>query len=136
MADDARELVAQAEHDAARGDYRSAVRALEQAYVPVQRPRDIETIERALAPAVRQVPAGPPSLDWIDGLVVVLSLFVVLELIGGAAVASAASTANERIAAIAGAVFGATMLLALIAVIRLLQAVERNTHAPPEAPPA
>jgi hypothetical protein len=98
--------------------------------------RDSGLGRRACPHAGRPAPAGPPSLDWIDGLVVALSLFVVIELVGGAAVASAASTANERIAAIAGAVFGATMLLALIAVIRLLQAVERNTHAPPEAPPA
>ena len=175
MADDPRELVAQAEQDAGRGDYRSAVRALELAYVPVQRPRDVETIERALALArriaaeeradgrdrrkaersvawyetlawdaahspARQVrqppsrPAGPPALAWIDGLVVILSLFVVIELVGGVAVASAASTANERIAAVAGAIFGATMLLALIAVIRLLQAVERNTGPAPGQP--
>jgi hypothetical protein len=75
----------------------------------------------------RSRPAGAPSLAWIDGLVVIPSLFVVLELVGGVAVAVAASSANERIAAIAGAIFGATMVLALIAVTRLLQAVERNT---------
>jgi hypothetical protein len=51
----------------------------------------------------------------------------VLELVGGLLVAAAALTANERLAAVAGAIFGAALLLALIAVIRLLQAIERNT---------
>jgi hypothetical protein len=36
---------------------------------------------------------------------------------------------DARIAAIAAAIIGATMLLAAIAVIRLLQAIERNTHS-------
>jgi hypothetical protein len=58
----------------------------------------------------------------------------VLELVGGLLVTAAASTANQRIAAIAGAVFGAAMLLALIAIIRLLQAIERNTGPAGEQP--
>ena len=78
--------------------------------------------------------AVPPSPAWIDGLIVILGLFVGLELIGGALVAIGSDTANERIAAIAAAIIGATMLLALIAVIRLLQAIERNTR--PDAGPA
>jgi hypothetical protein len=168
MADDPRGLVAQAEREAGGGECRGALKALERAYVPAQRPRDIETIQRALAlarriaeeehaeardrrkaqriagwyetlvwdaehapaPELRRPAAGrtgPPSLVWIDTLVVVLDGFVVLELVGGLLVAAAASTANERIAAVAGAIFGAALLLALIAVIRLLQAIERNT---------
>jgi hypothetical protein len=175
MADDARELVAQAEREAEGGNAEAALKALERAYVPAQRPRDIETIRRALALAeriaadehadardrrkaqriagwyetlvwdaehspARQVgrPAagrnGPPSLAWIDSLVALLSVFVVLELVGGLLVTAAASTANQRIAAIAGAVFGAAMLLALLAIIRLLQAIERNTGPAGEQP--
>jgi hypothetical protein len=161
VADDARELIAQAERDAESGDPASALRALERAYVPVQKARDVETSERALALARRLAeesslgggdrrkargivswyqmlvrghaqggaPSVPPSLTWIDSLVVILSLFVVLELIGGVLVAVGSDSANARIAAIAAAIIGATMLLALIAVIRLLQAIERNTRS-------
>jgi hypothetical protein len=175
MGDDPRELVAQAEREAESEQYQDAVSALERAYVPAQRPRDIETIRRALAlarriaaqeraeardrrkaqriagwyatlvwdaehapardvrhPAARRT--GPPSLAWIDRLVVVLGGFVVLELGGGLLITAAASTADQRIAAIAGAIFGAALLLALIAVIRLLQAVERNTGTAGERP--
>lgn len=174
MADDAKELVAQAEREAASGNYQAAVKALERAYVPVQKARDLETTNRALelarrlaaneelearqrrkargmiewyavvvrghaqsvarAERVSAVRAHPPSLAWIDGLVVMLSLFVVLVLIGGVLVALSAGTTNERIAGIGGAAFWTTMLLALIAVLRLLQAIERNT-APVAAPP-
>jgi hypothetical protein len=175
MADDPRELVTQAEREAEGGEYQGALTALERAYVPAQRPRDIETIQRALAlarriaaeegaeardrrkaeriagwyetlvwdaehapaPAARR-PAGgrtgPPSLAWVDSLVALLGVFVVLELVGGLLVTAAASTANQRIAAIAGSIFGAALLLALIAVIRLLQAIERNTGAEGERP--
>jgi hypothetical protein len=174
MADSPPELVGQAEQDVAGGDYRSAVKALERAYVPVQRPRDIETIDRALTLArriategraegrdrrkaqriagwyetlvwdaahapVREGPraaagaSGPPSLAWIDGLIAALGGFVVLVLAAGFLVAAAAATNDERIASIAGAAFWATMLLALIAVLRLLQAIERNT-APAASP--
>jgi hypothetical protein len=175
MADDPRELVAQAERDAEGGDPRAALKALERAYVPVQKARDLETTNRALALARRlaadeELEAGqrrkarrmiewyvvlvrghaqavaraervsaarahPPSLAWIDGLVVMLSLFVVLVLIGGVLVALSADTTNERIGAIGGAAFWATMLLALVAVLRLLQAIERNTGAAPAPPP-
>jgi hypothetical protein len=175
MADDPRALVALAEREAEGGEYQGALKALERAYVPVQRPRDIETIQRALALARRLAAeeradardrrtaqriagwyetlvwdaehapgpdarrratgrTGPPSLAWIHSLVALLGAFVVLELAGGLLVTAAASTANQRIAAIAGAVFGAAMLLALIAVIRLLQAVERNTGVASEPP--
>jgi hypothetical protein len=47
-----------------------------------------------------------------------------------------ADNANAKIAAIAAAIIGATMLLALIAVIRLLQAIERNSQPAAEAQPA
>ena len=175
MAEDAKELVADAEREAESGNHASALKALERAYVPVQKAGDLETTERALALARRiadddeltgserrkargivgwyevvvrghshnaaraaRVSAGrlPASLAWIDGLVVILGLFVALDLIGGVLVAVAAGTTNERISAIAGAAFAATMLLALIAIIRLLQAVERNTGAPAEPPPS
>src|SRR5436305_12835651 len=53
MADDARGLVAQAERDADGGDHASALKAIERAYVPVQKARDVETTERALALARR-----------------------------------------------------------------------------------
>jgi len=69
------------------------------------------------------------SLAWIDSLIVILSLFVVLELVGGVLVAMGADNANTRIAEIAAAIIGAAMLLALVAVIRLLQAIERNTRS-------
>ena len=49
MADDARELVEQAERDAESGDHSSALKALERAYARVQKARDIETTDRALA---------------------------------------------------------------------------------------
>jgi hypothetical protein len=161
VADDLRELIAQAERDAEGGDSASALKALERAYGPVQRARDGETAERALALARRladeQSLSGaerrkargivswyqilvrghaqsaarglPRSLAWIDSLVVILGLFVVLELIGGVLVAVGSDSANARIAAIAAAIIGATMLLALIAVVRLLQAIERNTRS-------
>ncbi|HEX3332123.1 MAG TPA: hypothetical protein VHS27_19520 [Gaiellales bacterium] len=80
--------------------------------------------------------AGASSLAWIDSLIVILGLFVVLELIGGLVVALGADNANAKIAAIAAAIIGATMLLALIAVIRLLQAIERNSQPAAEAQPA
>ena len=175
MADDPRELVARAERDVESGDHGSALESLERAYVPVQRPRDIETIERALALArriaaeeraegrdrrkaqriagwyetlvwdaehapvreTRLEPAGGaerPSLAWIDSLIAILVVFVVFALAAGFLVAGAAATTNERIAGIGGAAFWATMLLALIAVLRLLQAIEPNTG--PAAAPA
>ena len=143
MADEARELVAQAERDAESGDHSSALKALERAYAPVQKSRDSEITERALALArsladERSLGGGGRrrSLAWIDSLIVILGLFVVLELIGGVVVALGADNANAKIAAIAAAVIGATMLLALIAVIRLLQAIERNSQPAAEAPPA
>jgi len=165
MADEARELVAQAERDAESGDYSSALKALERAYAPVQKSRDSEITERALALArsladerslggggrrkARGIVSwydhlarghahggGRRSLAWIDSLIVILGLFVVLELIGGVVVALGADNANAKIAAIAAAIIGATMLLALIAVIRLLQAIERNSQPAAEAPPA
>ncbi len=116
MADDARELVVQAERDAETGATGAALRALDRAYVPVQTPRDLATVQRALAlarriqaeapltgrerrrarslvdsyaelersytsPAARATAAQPPrpprplpSLEWVDGLVVVLGL--------------------------------------------------------------
>jgi hypothetical protein len=166
MADDARELVAEAEREAESGNHENALKAVERAYVPVQKARELELTDRALAvtrrladePALggreRRKARGivswyellvrghaqsaaqaarasaarpfPPSLAWIDGLVVVLGLFVGLDLIGGGLVAIAADATNERISAIAGAIFAATMMLALIAIIRLLQAIERN----------
>ena len=161
MAGDARELIAQAQRDAEGANPANALRALEQAYVPVQKARDIETAERALALARRlaekQSLGGGErrkargiaswyemlvrghahsaargfshSLAWIDSLIVILSLFVVLELVGGVLVAMGADNANIRIAEIAAAIIGATMLLALVAVIRLLQAIERNARS-------
>jgi hypothetical protein len=175
VADDARELVAQAEREVESGNHQAALKALERAYVPVQKARDLETTNRALelarrlaadeevearhrrkargivewyavvvrghaqsvarAERVSPVRAHPPSLAWIDGLVVTLSLFVVLVLIAGVLVAISAETTNERIAGIGGAAFWTTMLLALIAVLRLLQAIERNTAPAAASPP-
>jgi hypothetical protein len=170
VADDARELIAQAERDAESGDMGAALRGLDRAYLPVQRPRDLASVQRALTLARRiqaettltarerrqarsmvesyaelersysrparavvtaqpRAPRGLPSLEWIHGLVGILAVFIILVLVGGLLLASAASTANERVAAIGGAIFWATVLAALIAVIRLLQAIERNTRS-------
>ena len=84
---------------------------------------------RAVATVAPRPPRGLPSLEWIHGLVGILAVFIALVLIGGLLLASAASTANERVAAVGGAIFWATILAALIAVIRLLQAIERNTRS-------
>ena len=53
MADDARDLVARAERGAEGGDRAGAMKALDRAYVPVQKPRDLATVQRALALARR-----------------------------------------------------------------------------------
>jgi hypothetical protein len=171
MADDARELVAEAEREAQAGATGAALRALDRAYVPVQTPRDLATVRRAVAlarriqsgstltgrerrkvrniveayeelersyssPAARAAaalpPRGPrplPSLGWVDGLVAVLGCFTALVLVGGLVVLVEANTATARVATVAGAVFWATILGALIAIIRLLQAIERNTRS-------
>jgi uncharacterized membrane protein len=171
VADDARQLIAQAERDAEAGAMGAALRALDRAYVAVQTPRDVASVQRALTlarriqaeptltgrerrrarsmvesyaelersysrPAPRAVatvaprpPRGLPSLEWIHGLVGILAVFIALVLIGGLVLASAASTANERVAAIGGAIFWATILAALVAILRLLQAIERNTRS-------
>ncbi|HEY3765313.1 MAG TPA: hypothetical protein VGL44_09150 [Gaiellales bacterium] len=69
-----------------------------------------------------------PSLEWIDGLIGILGIFTILELIGGGLIAAEADATTSKVAGIAGAVFAATMLLALIAILRLLQRIEQNTR--------
>jgi hypothetical protein len=86
----------------------------------------------AVGAAVSPAPAvqgNVPSLAWIDGLIAVLGLFTALELIGGVLIGLAGNTTEWKVLGIVGGVFWATMLAAVIAVLRLLQQVERNTRA-------
>ena len=82
-----------------------------------------------------QVAAGSPpaaygSIDghraypgWIDTVVVFLWVFLVIELIAGVIVALATDRAVYRVVAIGAAVFWATMIGAIIAVIVLLERI-------------
>lgn len=72
---------------------------------------------------------GVPNLEWIDALVGVLGMFIALELIGGVLIGLAGNATEWRVLGVVGGVFWATMLVALIAVLRLLQQIERNTRA-------
>jgi hypothetical protein len=51
-----------------------------------------------------------------------------LALIGGLLIGLAGNATEWRVLGIAGGVFWATMLAAVIAVLRLLQQIERNTR--------
>jgi len=134
MAGDARELIAQAQRDAEGANPANALRALEQVYVPVQKARDIETAERALALARRlaeKQSLGGGERRKARGIASWYEMLVRGHAHSAARgfVAMGADNANTRITEIAAAIIGATMLLALVAVIRLLQAIERNTRS-------
>jgi hypothetical protein len=97
-------------------------------------------LEASLVPAgTPTVAVPPPALElvgmaypiWIDGLIGLLWLFLILGLVAGFAVAGSTDRTEWRVAAIAGAVFWATLLAAGIAVLRLLQRIAVHTHRPP-----
>jgi hypothetical protein len=110
-------------------DHRKARRIAEW-YVELQRSYAMNPPRPSGEPGV--TPGGStadvPDLGWIDILIGVLGLFTVLALIGGVLIGLAGNATEWRVLGIAGGVFWATMLAAVIAVLRLLQQIERNTR--------
>ena len=115
--------------DAASGRQVRKARQVEEWYVELERSYS-GAAAAALIPAgaATDSAAAGPSLAWIDGLVGLLGAFLAFELIVGVLVALAATTTVWRVWAVAAAVFWATLLAAVIAVLRLLQRIERNTR--------
>jgi hypothetical protein len=89
-------------------------------------------VTAARRPARDKPAAGTPP-GWIDRLIPGLGVLIAIELVGGMGIAVAAHQTTWRIAAAAGSIFWASVLVSVIAILRLLQRVEQNTRPAPRA---